>query len=61
MRQQRALPDYRYCNIKLELGLLEDLYRSAKEQERSLAGEVNYRLRRSLKSDGGTAVAGEAA
>jgi hypothetical protein len=48
--RQRDLPDYRYCSIKLQLDLIDMLAAEAKRQERSLAGEVAYRLRRSFEN-----------
>ena len=48
MRQRQDLPDYRVCSIKIQMDLLEKLIAEAKRQERSLAGEVSFRLRRSF-------------
>jgi hypothetical protein len=49
--RQRDLPDYRYCSIKLQLDLIDMLAAEAKRQERSIAGEVAYRLRRSFEGN----------
>ena len=49
MRQRQDLPDYRVCSIKIQMDLLDKLIAEAKRQERSLAGEVTYRLRRSFE------------
>jgi hypothetical protein len=49
MRQRQDLPDYRVCSIKIQIDLLDKLIAEAKAQERSLAGEVAFRLRRSFE------------
>ena len=46
----RSLPNYKICSVKIPLELLERLYTEAKQQERSLAGEVTFRLRRSFET-----------
>jgi hypothetical protein len=51
MRQRQDLPDYRVCSIKIQMDLLEKLIAEAKQQERSLAGEVAFRLRRSFEAE----------
>jgi hypothetical protein len=51
MRQQRALPDYRNVNVKIPLEILERLLAEARRQERSLSGEVCYRLKISFAND----------
>jgi hypothetical protein len=55
MRQRQELPDYRICSIKLRTDLLDRLVAEAKRQERSLAGEVAYRLRASFDAEGADA------
>jgi hypothetical protein len=44
----RTLPNYKICSVKIPLELLDRLCTEAKAQERSLAGEVTFRLRRSF-------------
>ena len=59
MRQQRALPDYRNINVKIPLDVLERLLTEARRQERSLSGEVCYRLKLSFGVGGGDAAQAE--
>jgi len=44
----RTLPNYKICSVKIPLELLDRLYTEAKVQERSVAGEICFRLRRSF-------------
>ena len=51
MRQRTELPDYRVVSFKLQMDLFNRLTASAKNQERSLAREMAFRLRRSFEDD----------
>jgi len=48
MRQRQDLPDYRVVSVKIQMDILDKLTAEARRQERSLAGEISFRLRRSL-------------
>lgn len=50
MRQQRALPDYKTVNVKIPLSIMEMLLAEARRQERSLSGEVCWRLKLSFEN-----------
>lgn len=50
-RRPENYPDFKYCNIKLALDLIERLTVAAQREERTLAREVSYRLRKSLAAD----------